>query len=86
VITKPSSKGREQLIDRVHNWVHIEKREIVSRFLIDENSLPNFFHIPSVLFAPVYQQVIIVLSTILGNDSDMHIDELMFCIMNDIMP
>jgi hypothetical protein len=58
---------REQLIVRVHNWTLIEKREDVSRFLIDNNSLPNFFLIPSVLFTPIYQQVITILLVILGN-------------------
>jgi hypothetical protein len=40
----------------------------------------------SSLFAPIPQQMISMISLVLGNDDDFNVDEVLLCIMNDISP
>jgi hypothetical protein len=74
------------MVGSVNKWASTKKKEIIRPFLMDENYVPNFFPNSSVLFVPVYQQVIKVVSIILGNEDDLYVNKLMFSLMNDTIP
>jgi hypothetical protein len=77
---------KEKLVVKVNSWSPNEKKEVVHRFLLDEISSPNFFPMTSSLFSPIPQQMISMISLILGNDDDSNVDEFLLYIMNDISP
>jgi hypothetical protein len=52
--TPPRVIDEEYLVAKVNNWALGEKREAIGHFMLDENSIPKFFPISYVLFAPIY--------------------------------
>jgi hypothetical protein len=43
--TPTNNIDKELMVTQVNNWPSTYKREVIHHFLIDENSIPNFFHI-----------------------------------------